>query len=123
MTDTSELFIKMADCPEIQDQKFSTGHCKLFEVGDRYAWRNNPHHEIHISVTGTLAAMTCIWLPTQPQLQDMSGLSWYLFDKTCVTWATVNTEYQMNPKEITAIQVMMQEKFGKRWVENKWEAQ
>lgn len=61
-----------------------------------------------------------IWLPRQDQLQVLSGLSWYLFDKTCVTWATINSDYQRESKEIVGLRVVMKLNYKKQWVDSDW---
>ena len=56
----------------------------------------------------------------QDQLQILSGLSWYLFDKTCVTWATTNPDYQSESKEIVGLRVVMHTIYDKQWLDNEW---
>ncbi len=61
-----------------------------------------------------------IRLYEQDQLQEMSGLSWYLFDKTCVTWATTNPDYQRESKEMVGLRVVIKENHNKVWDGDKW---
>ena len=122
MTDTSELFIKMVDCPEIQGQKFNTGHCKLFQVGDQYIWRNDPDHVVHISVTCTLSAMTCIWLPTQPQLQEIVRQPFENDYALTCRFKDFIPGHPESSMEVLWLAFVMQEKFGKWWIGDKWEA-
>jgi len=118
--DTSETYIKMCDCPEIQD-----GH----------EWENGEYYYFHghkdIEEGTRIYCGSCfveyeyrgdfrkeyIWLPQQGQLQEMSGLSWALFDKACI-----QREYVFSTtKELAGIQVAMKEKHNKVWTEDKWE--
>ena len=60
------------------------------------------------------------WLPRQDQLQILSGMSWYLFDKTCVIWATTNPDYQRESKEIVGLCVVMHTIYNKQWDGTDW---
>ena len=135
--DTLETYIKMCDCPEIQYAEMDyaeyrlprirkgilDGKLKMFpHRGDwivNVAMLGLSHHAIRVS-QGEDTSPQLLWLPRQDQLQELSGLSWYLFDKTCVPWATVNTDYQSQSKEIVGVQVVMKEKFNKVWNGESW---
>ena len=54
-----------------------------------------------------------IWLPTQVQLQIISGLSWKDFDMECL-------KYEANTKEQAGIQVAMFELRQKKWNGEDW---
>lgn len=76
MMDTSEIYIKMCDCPEVQDGwKVS--------VGDWYMYEDVHYKEQRLEILGTddganLSIFQAhkdenTWLPRQCQLQDMMG--------------------------------------------------
>jgi len=78
--DTSNQYIKMSDCPEIQEQWKP-------EIGDWVALRKNkksvgivvgilgPPRTIYVQLIGgwrnIYSTLECIWLPRQDQIQDM----------------------------------------------------
>lgn len=119
--DNSETYIKMNDkAEEIQrlrgDGLWQNGDCYTCIVsgGRRFtAWwtdtEDEPPQMFHP-----------VWLPRQDQLQVLSGLSWYLFDKTCVTWAATNPDYQRESKEIVGLRVVYKEKYNKVWNGEDW---
>ena len=130
-----ETYIKMCDCPEIQKQRSldcvfngdsslrPSELMKYADAGDcfyhpffgkvRYFGEENAH----IQVMGG----EIIWLPRQDDLQKMDGLDWFLFDKTCVTWAMTNTMYRQYSKEMVGLCVVMKEVYNKVWNGEKWE--
>ena len=137
---TTETYIKMADCPEIQKgHVFVVGdYCKAgrqgvglitqFNKAISRVYINNNYIGMH-----TRAA---IWLPRQGQLQEMTDWCWTYFDKLC---AEYGLEYakRMNPdkdwkifsevfwqvcsKEIAGLLVVMKEKYNKVWSGEMWE--
>jgi len=67
-----------------------------------------------------------IYLPTQEQLQEMSGLSWWRFDERCneirrCMLEDPLSEIEVKTKEEAGICVLM-EKYNKIWTGEKWEA-
>ena len=105
--DISETYIKMCDCEEIQSQwKPTEGDTfinRVYSLCDTQIW---PKKAKGLLLFCQMSGQY-IWLPRQDQLQLLSGLSWYLFDKTCVTWATTNQDYQRESKEIVGLRVVM----------------
>lgn len=66
--DTSEEYIKMCDCPEIQEHSLHDGG------GQFYAWRS-PHFKKQVHVDSYPGGKgTSIWLPRQDQIQEMLGI-------------------------------------------------
>lgn len=120
--DTSELRIRMSDCPEIQD-----GH--VWVSGD-YWW--NLHGGIHLC-TGeqrepyhplwTESIGKSIWLPDQSQLQEMvgwrNGALIYLF----MDWHTENHEQTdtIASMEQLWLAFVMKELHNKLWNGKGWE--
>jgi len=63
---------------------------------------------------------TAIWLPTQDQLQEMSNMTWWDFDKRCneirkCFLEDPLSEWEMETKEQTGICVVMEKRFNKFW--------
>ena len=131
--DTSEQFIKMCDCPEIQDNWNPEG----LDFTHRRAGRQYKH--------GTM-----LWLPRQDQLQEMVGNNWvqnmvgcYDFafqlsagacapcinEKLLESWQSggdfykeclnnLSTKYKS--MEQLWLAFVMKEKFNKTWDGEKW---
>jgi len=112
--DKSELNIKMLEkAVEIQASapKNSFGCYSL-----------NGEYEINRDAAGHLwvdAPEGIVWLPTQGDLQGMSGLDWWVFDEYCI--ATDNRcGVYAETKEQAGIQVVMKEKYKKIWSGEDW---
>ena len=139
--DTSEIYIKMSeqatDIQELADaynDQFSVGawyspdhvsckgHFEDWHTGYKYCpvFRKPLTVTPEFSICRYMNGDDSIWLPRQDQLQILSGLGWYLFDKTCVTWATVNPEYQRESKEIAGLQVVMHTLHSEKWNGSDW---
>ena len=58
-----------------------------------------------------------IWLPTQPQLQEMSGFQWNDFDEECLK---IDEDGEIASKEQAGIMVVMHELHSKKWDKDKW---
>ena len=126
----NETFIKMADCHEIQEvhdwQHGDWFYPEIFEKAMLLGRREETDVTGCYRYWSTRSAgpwtdnFKVLWLPTPSQLQAMSGLTWYMFDKTCVTWATVDATYQNQSKEVVGIQVVMHELHGKVWNGESW---
>jgi len=125
----------MCDCPEIQGLK-KFGYTDTWQAGDYFsgkdefgekivapvvkAWSyldDSPCYEIMgDDIRSIDSTESYIWLPRQDQLQEISGLSWALFDKACI-----QREYVFSTtKELAGIQVVMKEKHNKEWSGEKW---
>jgi len=66
-----------------------------------------------------------IWLPTQEQLQEMSGLSWWKFDLMCSNIRQVLSEdplseIEIETKEEAGMCCILMEKWNKIWNGEKW---
>lgn len=109
--DKTEKYIKMCDCPEIQD-----GH--KCDDGDYYYWESS--HDTK-----------SIWLPRQDQLQDMVFTKWYQKDivsnihsfllwcnKNWI-WGTSNNE-RFDSMEQLWLGFVMHKLYSKRWNGEKW---
>ena len=77
MMDTSTEYLKMCDCPEIQDFRKEYGQ---WQDGDFAADKAAPRDiSFHCSECdheyGAEFQLDCIWLPRQDQLQEMLGSS------------------------------------------------
>ena len=67
-----------------------------------------------------------VYLPTQEQLQEMSGIPWWRFDKRCDGVRCCLLEDPLNnieirTKEEAGICVVMEKKYNKIWTGEKWE--
>jgi len=115
--DTSETYIKMCEkAEEIQEQR------PLFSDEHEY-FAHKPVTQEDGDIINIIGWRYIAWLPRQDQLQILSGLNWYLFDKTCVTWATTNPDYQRESKEIVGLRVVYKEKYNKVWNGMDWVAE
>jgi len=134
--DTSETYIKMCEkAGEIQEPwKPQCGDIFCYYGEPPIVGKNPIHYKIIAGKDGKATEGELIptevvrryyrnlyyWLPCQDQLQILSGLNWYLFDKTCVTWATTNPDYQRESKEIVGLRVVYKEKYNKVWNGDDW---
>jgi len=116
--DTSETYIKMCDCPEIQGLRpfRDDYYCELREGIVRYG-------DFVSSTNGA----TLIWLPRQDQLQIMVGdfdagfIDWWY-------WRNAVYPHMQNPfskEKFTSFEQLwlafvMKEKFNKVWDGEKW---
>lgn len=132
MSDTTETYIKMCDCPEIQESPVFTDDVKdwlycttcnllieLDEDGCTRCWCDNPHSdkwEGH-----------WVWLPRQDQLQEMVGNKGKTFTHIHDFEYGVNTpEYSLVPALIFLsmeqlwLAFVMKELYQKRWSGSEW---
>ena len=114
------VYIKMADCPEIQEQRkrISLVDGKLWMFNEDGDWIANTKlvgiATRAIRSTGAIKnSPKLVWLPREDQLQILSGLSWREFDKECL-------EYEAETKEQAGIQVVLKRLYDKVWCEDKW---
>ncbi len=111
--DTSEIYIKMCDCEEIQGQAPKNLEGEFaYHRGDAYRgagqcgeWQSE-------------ARDTFIWLPDQARLQEMSGFDWRSFDRKCLVYESTDI---VPTKEQAGIRVVMKENHNKVWDGSKWE--
>ena len=119
--DTSETYIKMSDCPEIQEQKKAEG----LEHGDYiYAkegldfWFYTGKVELLVGKPEyRYAPMGVIFIPRQDDLQEASGLDWRSFDRKCLVY---EHPILVPTKEQAGIRVVMKERYNKVWANNEW---
>ena len=108
--DTSETYIKMCDCEEIQG--LAPYRPIALQTGINYSYD-------YVVCTTDIYSNDCkvIWLPRQDQLQEMSGLDWRSFDRKCLVYENTET---VPTKEQAGIRVVMKEKHNKVWDGEKW---
>ena len=135
--DKSEIYIKMADCPEIQDREFGEeGDIVVVRkhLSDYNGWQE--YRKGSIEVVGNDGEYDIsnpnkdnfIWLPRQDQLQEMVG-GWTLelldrFHHFCM-W---DDQFEETREKMTPISMeqlwlafVMEEKFNKVWNGEKWD--
>jgi len=134
MMDTSETYIKMCDCPEIQQWE---RHCIFPREGDLFACITLGHKDAPVElVIGTTPPRAdkkdnrdlfkgkyWVWLPRQDQIQEMiyphqDGIA-YL---TCELygWLQRQRKYQPKSMEQLWLALYMHEKHNKVWDGEKW---
>lgn len=111
--DTSKEYIKMCDCPEIQNLKPKYESFPFFQdieidvltewTEDVFYLNGNVKRAYKIVPKNYLEA---IWLPRQDQLHSLSKLSWKEFDKEC-------GKYDVPTKEQAGLKVVMKLLFDK----------
>jgi len=129
--DTSETYIKMSDCPEIQ------GDCSLFD-NHSFSFCSRCHKDKWEGECGQ-CGNTDVWLPRQDQLQEMLYTpqpQGYGYDKLIslkmFEWATEYNEhyqcrgYKEYPNSLKSMEQLwlafvMKEKYGKVWDGSKWQ--
>ena len=129
--DTSEDYVKMSDCPEIQDK----------DMGGLYMFNNGPVKGMFYSSDPELKSADCdIWLPRQDQIQEMMGIDSVPTFETAVyemffesdnhahynatpEWRVL--EYDSSERFATPEQLWlafyMHKKYQKTWDGEKWE--
>ncbi len=120
--DTSETYIKMCDCEEIQDLlPYELKSKMTFKYADN--WYPHKNCEYLITIDGIIT-QEGIWLPRQDQLQEMIDNGWtgdlirrfYFWGK----------EYGFQTKAIDSMEQLwlafvMQERHKKHWDGEKWQ--
>lgn len=125
--DTSEQYIKMCDCPEIQDRKIRNLYMKTFHTGDtRFYIANWDGGDIYFSRTYPQRnPQSDIWLPRQDQLQekvwdkeeeDLAGILNHLADFYYSNTYTGD----LGSIEQLWLAFVMWNLYQKRWEDNKW---
>ena len=117
--DTSETYIKMADCPEIQDigRTMLERNCNRWEDIGSWFFDKDLGDLICIGSIGAdwkfwkekSSLKNVIWLPTQDQLSPMSNLTWMDYDRKC---AEIQEHFGWLSKGMAGIMVVMKEKHG-----------
>jgi len=128
--DTSEEYIKMCDCEEIQKVFSKYKYTRKF-----IKYNKKPKEWIFIDNYGRWLIdrpEKTIYLPTQDQIQEMLGEDWlkayfafddFLFDEM-MEENGIGSVPKKNPKFTSMEQLwlafFMHEKHGKIWLEGKW---
>ncbi len=119
--DTSETYIKMCDCPEIQEQH-EYRHGGYFVAGGTDKTQPFMTSDMDGNWYIKPDRMRTIWLPRQDQLQEMSGLTWHDFD--ILSWACAwddGKATQIPTKEVAGIMAVMQHRHAKVWTGTEWQ--
>lgn len=132
---TDEVYIKMADCPEIQDlwdvpplftlegYAKHRGDIYVQHCVDNWGEEPQPFDNTECYFAQDIDKQTCVWLPSQGQLQAMSGLPWIDYDHDCMQQAILvwgsGQENRMT-KEQAGIRAVMKELHGKTWNGEEW---
>ena len=131
------VYIKMADCPEIQDTWEPHRGDFLFDVDvwDKLSGEE-PYGKVDIIGKSETASADAIWLPTQSQLQEMvadtidcpSHSACAIFINTghrIHQWCDEAWDYwmQFTSMEQLWLAFALKEKFGKVWYNGKWVVQ
>ena len=120
--DTSETYIKMCDCPEIQDHRpniqtlvWCTGICH--EHGNTY-WQKPGR-----MVFGGSSSRKVIWLPRQDQLQEMVKWTtpfYHMLIELSVFYRDTAGIGELSSWEQLWLAFVMKEKHGKVWAGTEW---
>ena len=136
--DTSETYIKMCDCDEIQEQRVKVEYiAKQMKQGDYYWTKCFQKVELADSQGATYTGQeifgNIIWLPTQSQLQAMvkpehvlSETVWYVC--RLHEWILEQVRASYPPHIFTSMEQLwlafvMKELHGKVWDGEKWAQQ
>jgi len=131
--DTSETYIKMSDCPEIQKEARYIGD-NMEELGNWFAFYVTGKWQPPVIYTYGLCLPYergdyAVWLPRQDQLQDMVGFrlsASYLCLVSFIDYymTEVNEECDFpsdwDSWEQLWLALVMKEKYNKVWVNNEW---
>lgn len=121
--DTSETYIKMSDCPEIQSVRgevwITFGEGILYSYEDVY----------YKCLTKDGNGWHLIWLPRQDQLQEMVRASYSNLDEfVYLFWGWITTKCPEKILGLTSMEQLwlafvMKEKFNKVWNGEEWAIQ
>jgi hypothetical protein len=121
--DTSKEYIEMCDCPEIQGrwhELLSTGDETDVGIvcGFEEYYSDDDTWELKID-DSYFKSKNLIWLPRQDQLQDMvdSKQSIFFYNNKAFT---LKENFEGRSYEQLWLQIVMYEKYGKKWDDNDW---
>jgi len=125
----TDNYIKMCEkAEEIQKSNINIGK-RHFNNQDFVAYNCGEGLKIYVcsEISRYWLIKELIWLPTQEQLQEISGIPWWRFDKRCDGVRCCLLEDPLNnieirTKEEAGICVVMEKKYNKIWTGEKWEA-
>jgi hypothetical protein len=124
--DTSETYIKMCDCPEIQGLRKSLNGDFVYDLVSE---------KIIVKSEFQGSPINSTWLPRQDQLQEMASLKHFFIDfifsekniamttETLVELGkndTIQQFYQATSMEQLWLAFVMKEKFNKTWSGTEW---
>lgn len=118
--DTSKEYIKMCDCPEIQNLKSLEQGNWFQKTYDDESWivcQGQYTDSVHIGDFKD-EDYKITWLPRQDQLQDFLELDSYKWFRMC--WNFVEGEPLPVSSETIALEIYMREKHNKNWDGKKW---
>jgi hypothetical protein len=121
--DCGTEYIKMCDCPEIQNSEYATKqyfppHDNIYVLKDTHEYQR--YYQYKHSKN--------IWLPRQDQLQEMVGLyddrgvkrhEWYSLSCEFCDFAITNGK-QFTSMEQFWLAFVMEEKYNKVWTGSEW---
>jgi len=125
--DTSETYIKMCDCPEIQLTAEAT-YCSVRDNGHTWSWSNNVRCGAEGRFWHEKPDGKRIWLPRQDQLQEMvqgryEKHPYILFNEfNYFSKGTFKLGYILESPEQLWLAFVMHELHGKKWDGQKWTA-
>ena len=125
--DTSETYIKMSDCPEIQAKK------QCYNMGDYFTKLVLDEYPLCFCRIASMPKTNTIWLPRQDQLQEMVRdkiilRDFHLTQSSKGLWKLSDNEGLRN-NELCAmgesmeqlwLAFVMKEKYGKVWNGESW---
>ncbi len=118
--DTSEQYIKMSDCEEIQEQ--ARGEHGYFVCGEHHLDMTNDIIEYFQHMIKNKEKR--VWLPTQDRLQEMlqpCGFGVMLWDFHAFASILIRDE-NITSMEQLWLAFVMKEKYNKTWDGNEWVA-
>ncbi len=128
--DTSETYIKMCDCEEIQEQRVRQAPWDSWIIGDYY-YTQAPIEScisIHNDASSYGLGIGTIWLPRQDQLQEMldkgtiwsNSLKFEYFLREEGSYNIKAYPYQFSTWEQLWLAFVMKEKHNKTWNGSDW---
>lgn len=115
--DTSETYIKMCDCPEIQGKW-------QYQRGDWYAWSEGLKWfacpDTADDFIGFEGSCGKTWLPRQDQLQEMVGGMCSIDLMADYLDATYDLGFEPESMEQLWLALVMREKYNKDWNGKEW---
>ena len=128
--DTSEVYIKMSDCPEIQGLRHHHGmEGGSYLVGDFYSWDDYIENVCGHCDMGGLLDTKYIWLPRQDQLQEMmEPVVGYPNNLVCDFWEWfdecngIDNDIAFTSMEQLWLAFYMKEKYNKTWDGDAWKS-
>jgi len=114
--DTSETFIKMCDCPEIQEL-----HPQLMIASIEHYYKGVYQYEIDSEgVVRFWTGHYFIWLPRQDQLQAMMGETIWLLLIHFGKFLTDGYVHRFTSMEQLWLAFVMKENYNKTWNSEEW---